>query len=148
MSRSTLKSKPGNPTPSTPSWTNTVILVIAALVALAAGFGAARAVPTAPTSQPVTPPPSRPTSPPVATAHQPSPTATPRPSPTPPPERLSLTDLQSLLKGSNPPLLVDVRTPEFFAQGHLPGAINLPLAEIGTRLKELPTDRLIVTYCS
>lgn len=43
--------------------------------------------------------------------------------------------------------LVDVRTPEEFAQGHLPGAVNLPVDQLRQRLEELPRDREIVTYC-
>ena len=44
-------------------------------------------------------------------------------------------------------VLVDVRPPEEYAAGHLPAAISLPLAELPTRLEELPPDRLVVTYC-
>lgn len=43
--------------------------------------------------------------------------------------------------------LIDVRPPEEFAEGHLPGAINVPLDELETRLKDLPHDREIVAYC-
>ncbi len=30
---------------------------------------------------------------------------------------------------------------------HLPGALSIPLADLPTRLKTLPKDKLIVTYC-
>jgi rhodanese-related sulfurtransferase len=45
--------------------------------------------------------------------------------------------------------LVDVLSPESFAVAHLPGAINLPVAEIGRRAAEVLPDKLaaIVTYC-
>ena len=44
--------------------------------------------------------------------------------------------------------LVDVRTPDEFAAGHLPGAINVPLAELGQRMVELePKDGALVLYC-
>lgn len=43
--------------------------------------------------------------------------------------------------------LLDVRSPEEFAQGHLPGAINIPLAELERRLGELPVEQEIVAYC-
>jgi rhodanese-related sulfurtransferase len=43
--------------------------------------------------------------------------------------------------------LLDVRPAEEFARGHLPGARNLPLAELGRRLKELPKKIEIVAYC-
>lgn len=44
-------------------------------------------------------------------------------------------------------LVVDVRTPEEFARGHLPGAINIPHDQIGSRLAELPKDKDLVLYC-
>jgi rhodanese-related sulfurtransferase len=43
--------------------------------------------------------------------------------------------------------LLDVRPAEEFARGHLPGARNIPLAELGRRLKELPKKIEIVAYC-
>jgi glyoxylase-like metal-dependent hydrolase (beta-lactamase superfamily II)/rhodanese-related sulfurtransferase len=50
---------------------------------------------------------------------------------------------------SAPPnvLLLDVREPEEFAHGHVPGAVNLPQAELATRLDEVPRDRPIFTIC-
>ncbi len=44
-------------------------------------------------------------------------------------------------------LLLDVRTPQEFASGHIPKAVSIPLDELRSRLKELPKDRNIVTYC-
>ncbi len=44
--------------------------------------------------------------------------------------------------------LLDVRDPdELEESGQLPGATNIPLAQIRDRLAELPHDRRIVTYC-
>lgn len=43
--------------------------------------------------------------------------------------------------------LVDVRPREEFAAGHLPGAINVPLAEIESGSAVLPRDKDIVAYC-
>ncbi len=43
-------------------------------------------------------------------------------------------------------VLVDVRQPEEYRRGHIPGARLLPLAELGARLPELPTDRDIIFY--
>lgn len=44
-------------------------------------------------------------------------------------------------------VLVDVRPHEEYEAGHIPGAINIPLAELADRLAELPADRDIVAYC-
>ena len=46
-------------------------------------------------------------------------------------------------------VLVDVLSPESFAAMHIPGAINLPVADVGRRAGALLPDRgaPIVTYC-
>ena len=45
-------------------------------------------------------------------------------------------------------IVVDVRSRETFAGGHVPGAISLPHAEIDERVLEwLPRNTLLVTYC-
>jgi NADPH-dependent 2,4-dienoyl-CoA reductase/sulfur reductase-like enzyme/rhodanese-related sulfurtransferase len=43
--------------------------------------------------------------------------------------------------------LVDVRTPQEFMQGHIPGAINMPIDELRCRMNELPKNRGIYIYC-
>ncbi len=43
--------------------------------------------------------------------------------------------------------LVDVRPPEEYAAGHLPGAINLPLSKLDEHLARLPQNREVVAYC-
>jgi ArsR family transcriptional regulator len=43
--------------------------------------------------------------------------------------------------------VLDVRPADEFATGHLPGARNVPLAELEQRLDELPADREVVAYC-
>jgi len=43
--------------------------------------------------------------------------------------------------------VVDVRPPEEYAAGHVPGAINVPLSALDDRLASLPLDREVVAYC-
>jgi len=43
--------------------------------------------------------------------------------------------------------LVDVRSPEEFAQGSVKGAVNIPLGEIETRLAEFKDKNQIVVFC-
>jgi ArsR family transcriptional regulator len=43
--------------------------------------------------------------------------------------------------------VLDVRPEDEFAYGHLPDALNIPLAQLERRLAELPADREIVAYC-
>lgn len=44
-------------------------------------------------------------------------------------------------------LLLDVRQPEEYERGHLPGAELVPLGELPDRIAELPRDRTVVVYC-
>ncbi len=43
--------------------------------------------------------------------------------------------------------LVDVRTPEEFAEGSAPGAVNIPLNEVEARLNEFKGKENIVVFC-
>ncbi len=58
-------------------------------------------------------------------------------------------DLAGRLEAGNTPLVLDVRTPGEFADGHIPSAVNIPHDELAARLDELPSDRgaEIVVHC-
>jgi rhodanese-related sulfurtransferase len=43
--------------------------------------------------------------------------------------------------------LLDVREPEEYAHGHVPGAVNLPQADLATRLAEVPCGRPVYLIC-
>ncbi|MCR4378484.1 MAG: metalloregulator ArsR/SmtB family transcription factor [Rhodospirillales bacterium] len=43
--------------------------------------------------------------------------------------------------------VLDVRPANEFAVGHLPGAINIPLSDLGKRLKDLPKEHEVIAYC-
>ena len=45
------------------------------------------------------------------------------------------------------PFLLDVRTPQEFASGHIPGAVNISVDDLRSRLEELPRDRKLAAYC-
>ena len=45
-------------------------------------------------------------------------------------------------------MIVDVRTEEEFAIWHIPGAVNVPLAEIRTKAEEWPKNSKIRLYCA
>jgi rhodanese-related sulfurtransferase len=46
-------------------------------------------------------------------------------------------------------VLLDVRSPALYAQGHVPGAINLPHGKIiESKMKDYPADTVFVTYCA
>jgi rhodanese-related sulfurtransferase len=44
-------------------------------------------------------------------------------------------------------LLLDVRTRDAFAAGHIAGALSVPVAEIPKLAPKLPKDKELVTYC-
>ena len=55
----------------------------------------------------------------------------------------------ALASGSPGFVLLDVRSPALFAEGHVPGAINLPHGKIiGSKMREWPEGTLFVTYCA
>ncbi len=55
---------------------------------------------------------------------------------------------QSLIQELKGTLLVlDVRTPEEFGQGHVPGALNIPVQELEKRAAEVPADRPVLIVC-
>ena len=43
--------------------------------------------------------------------------------------------------------VLDVRPPEEFAAGHVPGAVNIPVHELEKRLRELPKRKEVIAYC-
>ena len=45
------------------------------------------------------------------------------------------------------PFLLDVRTAQEFASGHIPGAVNISVDDLRSRLEELPRDRKLAAYC-
>lgn len=61
-------------------------------------------------------------------------------------EPVSRDDLVSRLHDGMVTVL-DVRPEDEFAVGHLPGALNIPLAELERRLGELQADREVIAYC-
>ncbi|NJL46143.1 MAG: rhodanese-like domain-containing protein [Leptolyngbyaceae cyanobacterium SM2_3_12] len=45
-------------------------------------------------------------------------------------------------------LFIDVREPSEYDQGHIPGAINLPLRQLAANLDQVPKDQPVMLYCS
>ena len=56
--------------------------------------------------------------------------------------------LSRLIETGHPAyILVDVRTPEEFAAGYIPTAVNIPVADIANHLPTKDKSALIVVYC-
>ncbi len=49
---------------------------------------------------------------------------------------------------SSSTLILDVRDEDEFSEGSIPGALNIPLNNLRSRLKEIPTEKEIVVYCA
>lgn len=63
------------------------------------------------------------------------------------PLEISGDELQVELRGASPPVLLDVRSAAEFASGHIPGAVLMPLPELGGRVGEIPAGRGVVCVC-
>ena len=61
-------------------------------------------------------------------------------------EPVSRKDLAKRLKAKTA-VVLDVRSEDEFALGHVRGALNIPMDELKRRLAELPRDQEIVAYC-
>ena len=74
--------------------------------------------------------------------------ASPLPAPAADPGMTQGQLMEGLTNGSAPPV-IDVRTPDEYRAGHVPGAINIPLQEFQQRFAELSTyrDKEAVMYC-
>lgn len=59
-------------------------------------------------------------------------------------------DVNDAMKSDAPGfVLLDVRSPEMYARGHVPGAINLVRGKIiASKLAQYPAETLFVTYCA
>ena len=44
-------------------------------------------------------------------------------------------------------LVIDLRTAEDYAKGHIKGAVNIPLAQLPQNLDKLPMDKTLMLYC-
>ena len=66
-----------------------------------------------------------------------------------PPAEVPPGDIAALVAAPNGPLLLDVRTADEFAQGHVPGALSIPIAELPDRLHQIAAykKRGVVAYC-
>ena len=63
--------------------------------------------------------------------------------------QISMNEAIAMMEKEEDYIILDVRTPEEFAEKHIPNAINIPNETIGTEpISELPEeDQLILVYC-
>ncbi len=65
-------------------------------------------------------------------------------------QRITVDELKAMLAENKPVTIIDVRSPLTYdaTDTKIKNAIRIPLDEIEARLKEIPRDREIVTYCT
>jgi rhodanese-related sulfurtransferase len=62
--------------------------------------------------------------------------------------RISIDEVKALM-AKKQVVLIDVRDPMSFAEGHIPGAINVPFDHIPNHVEQWKKEkRLLVTYCA
>jgi rhodanese-related sulfurtransferase len=60
---------------------------------------------------------------------------------------LSTLQATQLINGRNA-VVVDVRTPEEFATGSLPGARNVPVDKVDERMRDIKKDKAVIVVCA
>jgi rhodanese-related sulfurtransferase len=65
------------------------------------------------------------------------------------PKGITAEELAEKIQFSQAPLILDVRSEEEYAEGHIPGALNIPHAELPDRLSEIDAAKTdaIVVHC-
>jgi rhodanese-related sulfurtransferase len=66
-----------------------------------------------------------------------------------PPEAPSIapSELSERRSTGTAPVVIDVRTPEEYAAGHIPGALNIPFDQVAERISEVDTPHGVALYC-
>ena len=62
-------------------------------------------------------------------------------------ERISPAAYNQQFGGGEAHTLIDVRTPEEYASGHIEGAVNIPVDSLQQRLDEVSRDLPVIVYC-
>ncbi len=65
------------------------------------------------------------------------------------PEAPSITpaELHARQESGTAPLVIDVRTPEEYSSGHIPGAVNVPFDQVAQRIAEVDAPHGVALYC-
>jgi rhodanese-related sulfurtransferase len=60
---------------------------------------------------------------------------------------ISPAELHAQRESGVAPVVIDVRTPEEYASGHIPDAVNIPFDQVAKRIDELDTPHGVALYC-
>ena len=61
--------------------------------------------------------------------------------------RIAAEDLRAKTR-ANSVVVIDVRDAASYEQGHIPGALHIPMASVEANLDRIPKDKEVVTYCT
>lgn len=64
------------------------------------------------------------------------------------PAEVTVTELAAILAEDPSTPVVDVRNPDEYAAGHVPGAVLIPMHTVPVRLQEIPRDRTVYLVCA
>ena len=56
-------------------------------------------------------------------------------------------DLHERLEDGDAPQIIDIRSSSQYAEGHLPGALNIPMHKLPSRIKEVEWENDVVVAC-
>jgi rhodanese-related sulfurtransferase len=62
-------------------------------------------------------------------------------------EEISTEELHKRIEAGDPPQIIDIRPPAAFQQGHIPGALNLPMGQLATNINQVEWADEIVVAC-
>jgi len=62
-------------------------------------------------------------------------------------EEISTEKLHERIQRGDAPQIIDIRPPAAFQQGHIPGAQNLPMTELATKINQVEWADEIVVAC-
>jgi rhodanese-related sulfurtransferase len=60
---------------------------------------------------------------------------------------ITATELSARRTSGTAPVVIDVRTPEEYATGHIPGALNIPFDQVAQRISEVEAPHGVALYC-
>jgi rhodanese-related sulfurtransferase len=60
---------------------------------------------------------------------------------------ISAAELHARRESGAAPVVIDVRTPEEYASGHIPGAVNVPFDQVAQRIDEIDAPHGVALYC-
>lgn len=64
--------------------------------------------------------------------------------------RVTVEEVKARMDRGEPIVFIDARNPKAWSESDtkLPGAIRVPVDELGQHLKEIPRGRALITYCT